>query len=570
MKREELYHAIVDGLGGDITPSLKPTRANELRMERYLLNSSKGLTEMTKGKSPTVQFIHETARTYLADTGIASLAPAMRSNLPGRCHDQLKQLCRSYLSKAEQKLLLSPSDGFKQEMQLPSKDLHGIRKRAAEACPFLCYALKGMWYHANAAHSAGAMQSAFVRMGPYVSWIRLQNICAKHRTRLLGSKATKEYIFTIQGAHHLLDIAFRTTKPTVNTVLDVEGERHRSLLGAAVDLGDLHAFDTLLGYGASPDSLAKENKSCLIVAIERNDAPMVQALLDAGAQFDLGDIQYASDKGHVAASKVLLARSLSQKASDARIDITSAEIQEALDHHKPTQKPSAAANPTGSTIHFDDFIISLLLDACRDGSARLVNILTRFVQLGPIEIHAALCVAARSIQSNVLQTLTKTVANINELDEDAHTVLMNMAIQRRYDSARLLISNGADIHLTDKKGMTALHHAAENYDNATTSLLLRSGADVNALDHSATTALMHVCSSRVWVHNGDLESVKTVQTLIDAGADLAAIDLEMEDALFKAAQARKEQLVRLFLPNARLGLVRAFVLGLVKAFVLIL
>ena len=66
LKREEFYFAV---LSGQDPQSLNVWDADEVTlqdMERYILDSSKGLAEMTRSKSnPTVQFIHESVREFL-------------------------------------------------------------------------------------------------------------------------------------------------------------------------------------------------------------------------------------------------------------------------------------------------------------------------------------------------------------------------------------------------------------------------------------------------------------------------------------------------------------------------
>lgn len=249
---------------------------------------------------------------------------------------------------------------------------------------------------------------------------------------------------------------------------------------------------------------------------------MVQALLDAGLRFELEAIQYAYGKGHMAVTKLLLARPLSQKACVAQIGITSAEIQKALDLHESTRKRPNSPGSDSSTMGFDHFIASLLIDTCRSGNARLVDILLQVIHLGPVKIHTALCAAAYSKQSSVLQ---------------------------------MLIRYGTDINECDKMGMAALHQAAKRYDADTMCVLLDSGADVSALDKSAATALVHVCKASDRRHDTSLagldrlraRSVRAAQVLTDAGADLAAIDPENEDSLYKAVRAGKDEIVRFLL-----------------------
>lgn len=65
LKPEQLYFAILSGV---VPEALANGNADEITMDvikKFILNSSKGLAEITKSKAPTVQFIHESVRDFL-------------------------------------------------------------------------------------------------------------------------------------------------------------------------------------------------------------------------------------------------------------------------------------------------------------------------------------------------------------------------------------------------------------------------------------------------------------------------------------------------------------------------
>lgn len=95
--RIELYCAVwYDSRSEDIQAWF-PEAITPNDMNRYVLNSSKGFTELTKHKQPKVRFIHESARDYLRSTGFGSLDPSVSRNLTGLCCDRLKQCCHHYV-----------------------------------------------------------------------------------------------------------------------------------------------------------------------------------------------------------------------------------------------------------------------------------------------------------------------------------------------------------------------------------------------------------------------------------------------------------------------------------------
>lgn len=52
------------GLEPNALPTIDLEEIDDEDMEKYMLSSSKGLAELTKLKSPTVQFIHESVRDF--------------------------------------------------------------------------------------------------------------------------------------------------------------------------------------------------------------------------------------------------------------------------------------------------------------------------------------------------------------------------------------------------------------------------------------------------------------------------------------------------------------------------
>ena len=97
----ELYHAIIrapfagavdaeEDFRHEVTPEM---------MENFLTSSTKGLAELTKGRQPTTQFIHESVRDYLRNTGFKAIASDLCNDLNGASHHYLEQCCMHYVSE---------------------------------------------------------------------------------------------------------------------------------------------------------------------------------------------------------------------------------------------------------------------------------------------------------------------------------------------------------------------------------------------------------------------------------------------------------------------------------------
>ena len=87
----------------------------------------------------------------------------------------------------------------------------------------------------------------------------------------------------------------------------------------------------------------------------------------------------------------------------------------------------------------------------------------------------------------------------------------------------VLLANGADIHKKDKKGQTPLHVAAHTVNPHAIPLLLAAGAQVNDRDNKNQTPLHAICTTDEWFI-GDITALSVISQLVDAGADLEALD----------------------------------------------
>lgn len=74
-------------------------------------------------------------------------------------------------------------------------------------------------------------------------------------------------------------------------------------------------------------------------------------------------------------------------------------------------------------------------------------------------------------------------------DKLGRTLLMEAAIFKREDIAKLLIENGGEINAQDKKGWTALHFAVQSYLPNLVKLLIDKGAHIDPQDDYGNTPL---------------------------------------------------------------------------------
>lgn len=123
-------------------------------------------------------------------------------------------------------------------------------------------------------------------------------------------------------------------------------------------------------------------------------------------------------------------------------------------------------------------------------------------------------------------TLINLGADVNEKDQNNHSILMATIYNCHEKCANILLQNGAKVDLKDNNGRTALFYAVNNYYNkvACAELLLKHKVEIDARDLQLQTPLMY--ASR----EGNLEGVKL---LLHAGAEVNAQDSN-GNALFHA------------------------------------
>lgn len=113
-----------------------------------------------------------------------------------------------------------------------------------------------------------------------------------------------------------------------------------------------------------------------------------------------------------------------------------------------------------------------------------------------------------------LQKLWESKADLNHPDADGRTLLIEAAIEKRVDLAKLLLEHGADPHHADRDGSTALHFAAQEHLPDLVQLLIDHGAKLDAVDRLGNTPLFRALST----YRGQAEG-NAIWALLLAGAD---------------------------------------------------
>ena len=93
----ELYSAVMTAAGQLTSKNWDQSETTEEQMRLFILNSSKGLVEFSKGWTPHAQFIHESVREYLLNGGLSDLDPGLAEEWNAKGQYTLAKWCRNYI-----------------------------------------------------------------------------------------------------------------------------------------------------------------------------------------------------------------------------------------------------------------------------------------------------------------------------------------------------------------------------------------------------------------------------------------------------------------------------------------
>src|SRR5262249_3362329 len=165
-----------------------------------------GLAEITKTKTHTVQFIHESVRDFLLkENGLGQIWADLDVDASGLSHNRLKECCFNYTrseisSRMEVPEVLPPAS---------SSEAAELRKKASLKFPFLEYAIHNMLMHADTSHAKGIDQEDFIKKIELRNWVQLNNIIERYHVRRLPPDIDLLYILAERNCSNLIDVVMR-------------------------------------------------------------------------------------------------------------------------------------------------------------------------------------------------------------------------------------------------------------------------------------------------------------------------------------------------------------------------
>ncbi|KIW94840.1 uncharacterized protein Z519_04818 [Cladophialophora bantiana CBS 173.52] len=337
LRREELYFAILAGNDPDQLTPWDPTETTTDVMDRFILDCSKGLAELTKTKNQTVQFIHESVRDYLLKgDGLMHLRQPLQSDFEGQSHEKLKLCCQNYLKlrhpshghlrrqdRADSRLkddgmsdnetrLATPFNDDHPEPRAapstsspPSMEARSLREDLCAQYPFLSYAVNHIFDHAEAAAEKKVSQTTFTMEFDFVTWTRCNNILEKYHIRQYTPSVSPLYIFAEKNLPRLIRIQLQQVPS-----MDIRGERHQFPLRAAIAARNKEAVEEFLKSAIEIRSAAQPNLDSIHTQTNSRRLDCAEFLVQNSKVFNLGEesiLFWAVAKGRMDLVETLLA-----------------------------------------------------------------------------------------------------------------------------------------------------------------------------------------------------------------------------------------------------------------------
>ncbi|KAI9692402.1 MAG: hypothetical protein M1822_006633 [Bathelium mastoideum] len=557
LKREEFYFAMLAGSDPSLLSAWDNEEVTYQDMERFVLNSSKGLAETTRTKYPTVQFIHESVREFLlGKDALADILPDFRGISEGSSHEQLRNCCYNYMKiKASPQLDLA--------MPLPaawSEQAANMRNKAHEAFPFLEYAVDHVLHHADAAERNGVAQTSFINNFALRLWINLANLLQKFEPHRYTQAASLLYICALADLPNLIGIQ-RTGRSSIT----ITGELFGSPLFAAAANGNKDALKALLKPKRNLDSRCDpalfdpqfhrdlealvdlihhtrqngmgEDYRDLLPSMAGNSSTVKFVLLRGeGVMVDSTPSIGSATKGQEAVCRLLFENEAKSNLKNSTWETvlcrTATHGQEA-NASSPTNK-RAVTNPN------HDLATTWLAIAVKFGQATAVKLLIEKgarVDLKNDCGDTLLIAAVRAGRQAMVKPLVDGGAEINSKGRYGQTAL-HWAAYGSENIVRLLLVNGAEIDATGRHGETPLFEAARSGNEAVVRLLWEKGANIDARNGGGETPLFGAAR---------YGNEAIVRLLWEKGANIDAQNGRGERPIWRAAVYGKEKVVTFFL-----------------------
>ncbi|KFY07164.1 hypothetical protein V492_07388, partial [Pseudogymnoascus sp. VKM F-4246] len=274
---------------------------NDAQMEQQITSLSGGLVEIRDHRrSKVAQFIHQSVNdTFLLKGGFKWLGLDDKVDAVGQGHHRLTKSCVNFLKLGEVQGI-DPSD-------------IEAAKRSIEWYPFLIYAIKSWFLHAEMAESKGVLQIDLIQRfewpnGRYFNhWVSMFRQIDQYDSKCPELEST---LLHVSAASHLQSIVGELLEVTSPSEVDARGN---TPLHSAARFGNDKAILMLLDAKADVQSQNHDKNTVLERAAAGGHERCVELLLNGGADVndnsrDGNALYSAALKGRYLSTRVLLER----------------------------------------------------------------------------------------------------------------------------------------------------------------------------------------------------------------------------------------------------------------------
>ncbi|EFW99751.1 nacht and ankyrin domain containing protein [Grosmannia clavigera kw1407] len=550
----QLYCAIKSGLDERGPPEIDHT-IEEKDVKKFILDSSKGLTEFTASDSLTVQFIHESVRDFfLKEGGSKEIWPELEEDFQGASHERLKQCCLTQMKHAWTDLQIDygalprvnrkanrrtsraaePSQVNPPKAGLlctKSPETIHLRRTAETKFPLLKYAVQNVLFHADLAQKYGVRQDNFLHEFQLPEWVKQDNLLAERSAHQHTLEASILYILAEQNLANLIAI-----HPSKLNWLEIGSERCGPPILAALASKSYKAVDALLeaqgnlypatsrlhGLWRNRSTTSKLRSNIRFFLGSSVSSYIAELGEDTILEYIISKDDYNIDQPDGSGQTLLLLAAKNGREAVGRLLLEKGANVEAADLNGMTPLLWAARRG-------DEAAIRLLLEKGANVEAAKSG--------GMTPLSWAACYGHKA----ATRLLLEKGANVEAADLNGMTPLLWAA--RRGDEAaiRLLLEKGANVEAAKSGGMTPLSWAACYGHKAATRLLLEKGANVEAANLNGTTPLLWAA------RRGDQAAIRL---LLEKGANVEAADSDGKTPLSWAAYYGHKVAIRLLLEKS--------------------
>jgi ankyrin repeat protein len=526
---EGLYFAVLSGIEDSELGIWDQDMLTIDDIHRCIVDLSKGLAEVTKLTSPTVQFIHESVRDYLLkDKGLRELLDHSAPNTLGLSYDRLKWCCYRYIHMVP----WDQSTFF----NVPGKEVAKRKEDVNNAYPFIQYAAQNMLLLANRADGEGFSQENFVRdcESKHLRLISYSNLFEKHFVRRHPPEVS--FLYFLANGH--FENLIKHLRKSQDYTESGPG-RYRTPLLAALATQSYSVVQELLRLRSQV--LPFDHPSRILFEKQSDETRWSGSLgrtMTLSKERDVAS--YLVEHGN----RPLVSFYLNAEDIDVNSHDKSGyclfhyvrETDDAMFENLVTNQGAVINCKCGS---FNSYASKRIFGFCKNSHIHLVQIcLNNGIDANlHIKGEALVWVAAREGHLGVIDLLLSRGSDIEAPNNDGETLLSWVTARRRETIVKLLVDAGANVNSKDKNGRTPLVWAAVNRHEAIVKLLIDACADVDLKDKSGWAPL-------TWAAWSGNEAV--VKLLLGTGK----VDVDSKDSfggtpLWRAVDSGHEAIVKL-------------------------